>query len=115
MTFECPAAKDMSAIWLPGPGRSGWGAVQTFVQLAPSSMLTSTFAVAPESKPKLKSMKSLAHWIAALVLVDRSIGGVTSEESSVVKTLKQLLLRIAYGPEPPVRFPSNWAHGSPAV
>ena len=59
-------------------------------------------------------MKSLAHRIAALVWPERSIGGVSRNESSTKPWDPQPLLTIAYGPEPPVRFPSNWPHGSAA-
>ncbi len=59
------------------------------------------------------SKKSLAHWIRALGLDDRSSGGVTRYESSVSKKLvSQLLFKSAYGPLPPVRLPSKSPHGS---
>ena len=92
--MACPAAKDMSAVTVLGPGALP-AAFQTLVQVAPPSMETSTSAVSP----KPPSRKSLAKRIAAFPTDDRSIVGVTRYESS---KKPQNPLSIAYGPEPPV-------------
>ena len=61
------------------------------------------------------SMKSLAHWIAALVLA-REVHRRRHERRVVrARAAEQPLFTIAYGPEPPVRLPSNWQQGSTPV
>ena len=86
---------------------------QTFVQVVPPSIVTSTSA---SESVSTSSMKSLAHWMAAFALDERSIGGVTRYVSSgSKKLLSQLLLISAKGPDPPVRFPSkNWQGSAPS-
>ena len=91
---------------MPGPGTPVSGAFQTLVHVTPPSIVTST---SPRS-PKPVAMKSFAHRIAAFALPDRSTTGVSRYVSSKEKA--QLLLTIAYGPDPPVRFPSNCPQGS---
>src|SRR5262245_12688478 len=96
----------MSAVLTPGPGRPLTGPFQTLIHVAPPSIVTSTSA----TSPKPVEMKSFAHWMAAFKTPERSMTGVMRYVSS--KEKEQLLLTIAYGPEPPVRLPSKKLQGS---
>ncbi len=65
---------------------------QTLVQVAPPSIVTST---SPSESVSTSSMKSLAHWMPAFALDERSIGAVTRYVSSGSKKLLSQLLLIS--------------------